>query len=278
MTTLLRTPGSPDANGRVLELSPESAGWEYTGFDLYRRDAGEIARGDTGSTEAMLVFVEGKGRVVAGGRDYGTVGARQDVFTRERPWSLYLPPGVDWRIEAASALDLAVCRAPAEGRYPPRLVSPDEVPAEIRGMGANERHVHPIMMEDRDWAERLLVVEVYTPDGNWSSYPPHKHDEDAYPDETRLEEIYYHRVSPASGFAWQRVYTDNRDLDESMAPRDRDVVVVPRGYHPCGAPYGHELYYLNVMVGPVRKWRFRNDPDFEWLYRRDRERAEAERD
>ena len=269
MSRLRHRPGRPDADGRVLALGPADAGWRYAGFDLYRRQPGETARGETGNTEAMLVFVEGRGAVRAGGTDYGELGGRQDVFSREKPWSLYLPPGVAWQVAAASELDLAVCRAPAEGRYPPRLVAPDDVPREIRGRGANERHVHPIMMENRDWAERLLVVEVYTPDGNWSSYPPHKHDTDAFPEETQLEEVYYHRVSPASGFAWQRVYTDSRDLDENLALADRDVVLVPRGYHPCAAPYGHELYYLNVMTGPLRKWRFRNDPDFEWLFRRD---------
>ena len=277
MSALLRKPGAPDTDGRVLGITPVDADWEYTSFDLYRRNESEVAQGHTGATEAMLVLVEGRGRAVAGGRDYGEIGDRQDLFTREPPWSLYLPPGTDWRVEAASRLDLAVCRAPAEGRYPPRLVPPGEVTREIRGIGANERHVHPIMMEDRDWAERLLVVEVYTPDGNWSSYPPHKHDTDAFPAETLLEEVYYHRIAPPSGFAWQRVYTDGRDLDESMAIQDGDVVMVPRGYHPCAAPYGHELYYLNVMAGPLRKWRFRNDPDFEWLFQRDRERAARER-
>ena len=274
---LLRKPGAPDPDGKVLGIAPSDAGWEYTSFDLYRRRPGETALGQTGGTEAMLVFVEGRGHTLAGGKDYGEIGGRQDLFTREPPWSLYLPPGTAWRVEAASDLDLAVCRAPAEGRYPARLVPPGEVPTEIRGLDANERHVHPIMMEDRDWAERLLVVEVYTPDGHWSSYPPHKHDADEFPAETRLEEVYYHRIAPRTGFALQRVYTDSRDLDETMAIEDGDTVLVPRGYHSCGAPYGHELYYLNVMAGPIRKWRFRNDPDFEWLFQRDLARAASDK-
>jgi 5-deoxy-glucuronate isomerase len=110
-----------------------------------------------------------------------------------------------------------------------------------------------------------LVVEVITPPGNWSSYPPHKHDTNTPPDETFLEETYYHRLNPPQGFAVQRVYTDDRSLDETMTVQNGDVVCVPRGYHPVGVPYGYELYYLNVMAGPLRKWIFRNDPDHEWM-------------
>jgi 5-deoxy-D-glucuronate isomerase len=108
-------------------------------------------------------------------------------------------------------------------------------------------------------------VEVITPSGHWSSYPPHKHDRDALPNESLLEETYYHRLNPPSGFALQRVYTDDRSLDETLAASDRDVVLVPRGYHPVGAPHGYELYYLNVMAGPKRVWKFHNDPAHEWM-------------
>jgi 5-deoxy-glucuronate isomerase len=118
-------------------------------------------------------------------------------------------------------------------------------------------------------AEHLLVCEVFTPGGNWSSYPPHKHDRDAAPAETRLEETYYHRINPPQGFAFQRVYTDDRSLDETMAVENHNVVMVPEGYHPVGAPHGYDLYYLNVMAGPERTWIFHNDPDHEWLLQKD---------
>jgi 5-deoxy-glucuronate isomerase len=111
---------------------------------------------------------------------------------------------------------------------------------------------------DKVTAQSLLVCEVFTPGGNWSSYPPHKHDRDAAPAETRLEETYYHRINPPQGFAFQRVYTDDRSLDETMAVEDRNVVMVPEGYHPVGAPHGYDLYYLNVMAGPERTWIFHN--------------------
>jgi 5-deoxy-glucuronate isomerase len=111
----------------------------------------------------------------------------------------------------------------------------------------------------------LLVVEVLTPAGHWSSYPPHKHDHDDPPRQSHLEEIYYHRIKPERGFGLQRVYAYDTALDEAIAFRDRDCVLVPRGYHTVSAPPGYELYYLNVMAGPSRFWAVVNDPDHEWI-------------
>jgi 5-deoxy-glucuronate isomerase len=133
-----------------------------------------------------------------------------------------------------------------------------------RGSGLNQRFVCDILPQTEP-ALHLLVVEVRTPSGHSSSYPPHKHDTDSLPDESALEETYYHRLQPAQGFAFQRVYTDDRSLDESLAVENRDVVMVPRGYHPVVVPYGYESYYLNVMAGPRREWHFRNDPAHEWM-------------
>src|SRR5690606_21182772 len=161
-----------------------------------------------------------------------------------------------------SDAEIAICTAPGSGAGTVRLIRSEAV--EVRGRGTNTRHVRNIL-SDADQAESLLVVEVITPGGHWSSYPPHKHDRDAFPDETFLEETYYPRLSPPQGFAFQRVYTDTRDIDETMAVEDGDVVMVPRGYHPVGAPHGYDLYYLNVMAGPRRNWVFRNDPAHEWI-------------
>ena len=121
------------------------------------------------------------------------------------------------------------------------------------------------ILPETEPADRLLVVEVITPAGNWSSYPPHKHDTDNLPEESYLEETYYHRVNPPQGYVLHRVYDDIRELDETMAAEDRTVVLVPRGYHPVGAPHGYESYYLNVMAGPKRIWKFKNDPAHEWM-------------
>jgi 5-deoxy-glucuronate isomerase len=133
-----------------------------------------------------------------------------------------------------------------------------------RGKGTNVRHVCEILPESQP-AESLLIFEVITPSSHSSSYPPHKHDVDNLPAESLLEETYYHRINPPQGFIFQRVYTDSRDIDESMAVEDRDVVLVPRGYHPVVVPHGYESYYLNVMAGPKRIWKFQNDPAHDWI-------------
>jgi 5-deoxy-glucuronate isomerase len=169
-------------------------------------------------------------------------------------------------VTAVTECELAVGSAPAEGRYGPRLIRPEEVQEEVRGTGTNTRYVYDILPESAA-AESLLVVEVRTPGGHWSSYPPHKHDR-AEGGESQLEEIYYHRLSRPGGFAFQRVFTDDRSLDETMAVEDRDLVLVPRGHHPVSAPHGFDLYYLNVMAGPVRRWRISYAPGYEFLTRR----------
>ena len=256
--------------GKVHDITPASAGWRYVGFGVYRLAAGDQVAESTGEREALLVLVEGKATFSAGGRTLGELGERRSVFDGGPPYSVYLPEGSDWRAQATTECTLAVCHAPAKGgSHPLRVIAPDEVQRVQRGKGANARTIHPILMEDRDWAGRLLVTEVYTPQGHWSSYPPHRHDNDAPPDITYLEETYYHRINPRQGFGVQRVYTEDGSLDQTMAFGDGDVVLVPRGHHPVGAPYGYAVYYLNVMAGPVRQWRFKNHPDHDWIYQKD---------
>ena len=143
-----------------------------------------------------------------------------------------------------------------------RLLAPGDVRHESRGSGGEAREIDHILMEDEP-AESLLVTEVVTPAGHWSSYPPHKHDVDDPPRETYLEETYYHRMRPSDGFAFQRVYTADGSIDEAVAVRDGDVVLVPKGYHPVAAGARHDLYYLNVMAGPTREWRVTVDPSFD---------------
>lgn len=265
MSKLLVKPSAPDAKGRVHSITPASAGWTYVGFDVYRLKAGQSAHEETKDREACIVMLSGKARVSASGQDFGAIGGRASPFEPD-PWSLYAPARSEWSLTAETDCEIAVCTSPAEGKLPARVIRPEQVGQETRGKGTNIRHVRNILPETEP-AESLLVVEVITPSGHWSSYPPHKHDRDALPDESFLEETYYHRLNPPSGFALQRVYTDDRSLDETLAASDGDVVLVPRGYHPVGAPHGYELYYLNVMAGPKRVWKFHNDPDHEWLMR-----------
>lgn len=261
---LLVRPSAPDTRGRVHSVTPESAGWTYVGFEVHDLAPGASVARDTGDREVCIVMVSGRARVTAGGADFGIIGERASVFDG-RPWSVYVPARSRFAVEAEGACEVALCSAPGTGAKPALLIPPADVPEETRGQGSNTRHVRNILADTDDRAESLLVVEVVTPAGNWSSYPPHKHDRDAFPDETLLEESYYHRFAPRQGYGVQRVYTDDRSLDETIAIHDRDVVLVPRGYHPVGAAHGYTLYYLNVMAGPRRTWRFHNDPDHAWL-------------
>lgn len=261
---LLIRPGAPDAEGRVHRVTPVSAGWTYVGFELFELAAGGSLGSEAADRERCLVVLAGRARVRVGAQDFGTVGERASVFEGS-PWAIYAPAGARLEAAAEGACTLALCSAPGTGAKPALLIRPEDVPLETRGRGSNTRHVRNILADTDARAESLLVVEVVTPAGNWSSYPPHRHDRDAFPQETQLEESYYHRFSPPQGYGVQRVYTDDRALDETMAIHDGDVVLVPRGYHPVGAAHGYELYYLNVMAGPRRSWRFHDDPDHAWL-------------
>jgi 5-deoxy-glucuronate isomerase len=252
--------------GRVSHVTPQSAGWTYVGFDLHRVKPGETVSAATGDREVCLVFVTGKGTAKAAGKDFGLLGERMSPF-EGKPWSLYVPQGSDWAVTAETDLELAVCSAPGlGGGLAARVIAPEQLGREVRGKGTNTRYVTNILPENEP-ADSLLVVEVITPGGHTSSYPPHKHDRDDLPRESYLEETYYHRLNPPQGFAFQRVYTDDHSLDETMAVEDGDVVLVPKGYHPCAACHGYDLYYLNVMAGPKRTWKFYNAPEHEWLLR-----------
>jgi 5-deoxy-glucuronate isomerase len=266
VTDLLRRPFG--ARGKVHEITPSSAGWRYVGFSLYRLRAGETASESTGTNEVIVVLVEGKAAIHAAGRDWGVFGERMNVFERIPPHCLYLPNGETWEAVAETDCTLAVCSAPGKGGHPARI-GPNGIVLTTRGKGPNQRHINNIAMEAEDYCDSLLVTEVFTPAGNWSSYPSHRHDEDDDPRITYLEETYYHRLNPPQGFGIQRVYTEDHALDETMAVENHDVVLVPRGHHPCGAPYGYEMYYLNVIAGPLRKWRFEPDPAHEWILDRD---------
>lgn len=251
-------------NGLVASVTPASAGWTYVGFDLHRLSAGEAAGRAADDRETCLVFVSGKGEVFASGKSLGVIGERMSPF-EGAPWSVYLPQGVEWSVRATTDVELAVCSAPGlGGSLPVRVIGPNEVGQQTRGKGTNTRYVSNILPETEP-ADSLLVVEVITPGGHTSSYPPHKHDRDNLPAESLLEETYYHRLNPPQGFGFQRVYTDDRSLDEAMAIEDGDIVLVPEGYHPCAACHGYDLYYLNVMAGPKRVWKFYNAPEHEWL-------------
>jgi 5-deoxy-glucuronate isomerase len=202
MPRLLRKPEG--GHGLVQHVTPENAGWTYVGFDLHRLANGEAASGPADDREVCLVFISGKGKVTACGEVLGEIGGRASPF-EGKPHSVYLPAGCDWAVEAAGNCELAVCSAPGKrGSHPVRVISPEDISRDVRGKGSNTRYLTHILPETQP-ADSLLVVEVFTPAGNTSSYPPHKHDQNDLPRETYLEETYYHRLNPSQGFGFQRV-------------------------------------------------------------------------
>ncbi len=241
-------------------VTPASAGWSYVGFEALALTRGEPVERDTGTDELCLVVLSGTCDVHSPHGEWRDLGGRPDPFSG-MPDAAYLPPATRYVLEGDG--EVGLCTAPAGDGAAARVLPGAEIVPEQRGHGTHERTIHPILMGDRE-ADSLLVCEVLTPPGHWSSYPPHKHDRDAMPEESFLEETYYHRIRPAQGFALQRVYTTDGALDETLVVRDGDIVLVPRGYHTVSAPPGYAVYYLNVMAGPVRAWAVANDPDHEW--------------
>ena len=255
-------------NGReIVTVTPQSAGWKYVGFAAYRLGRGEELAIAADERERCIVVLSGTVGLSAGGETWSEVGERASVFEERSPYALYVPARTSASVVARTPAEVGVASAPGGDRYPARLIAPGAMKRFARGQGLNQRFVCDILPESEP-ADHLLVVEVLTPSGHSSSYPPHKHDTDNLPQESSLEETYYHRLNPAQGFAFQRVYTDDRSLDESLAVEDHDVVMVPRGYHPVVVPYGYDSYYLNVMAGPTREWHFRNDPVHEWMLKK----------
>lgn len=258
------------ASGRTMVQLPAGE-LEYVGFAAYRLSLGETLPVAAGDKELCLVLLSGrislKGEAPGQGAfHWDNLGDRQSVFEDKSPYAAYLPPGSQAQVTALSDVQIAVCAAPgsAQNSYAPRLIRPDSMKRSVRGKGANTRYVCDIL-PDSEPAHSLLVVEVRTPSGHSSSYPPHKHDTDDLPHQSFLEETYYHQINPPQGFVFQRVYTDDRSIDQAMAVENSDLVVVPKGYHPVSVPYGYESYYLNVMAGPKRVWQFHNDPQHSWL-------------
>jgi 5-deoxy-glucuronate isomerase len=251
----------------IVGVTPEQAGWRYVGFSAHRLNDATPLAFSTGAREYCVVVLSGVVSVRAGTGAWLRIGRRASVFEDCAPFALYLPQGQDVHIEAHGAAEVALCSAPAAAdgsALPARLITPEKMARTQRGSGSNTRYVCDILPASEP-AAHLLVVEVRTPAGHSSSYPPHKHDADSIPAESVLEETYYHKIDPPQGFALQRVYTDDRSLDQTMSAEDGDVVMVPRGYHPVVMPHGYQGYYLNVMAGPVRAWHFRNDPAHEWM-------------
>lgn len=262
--TLLRRAMAPGADGLVMGIDPPSAGWEWITFHAYRLTPGQQVDRPADQMERLVLVLEGHAGIRLDHRDLGVVGSRASVFEGPPCPVVLVGPGVAVAVTAASECLVAVAAAPGGEVRRTALVGADEILVEARGSGSTARRIHHLLPPAAE-AGRLIAYEAFTPGGNWSSYPPHKHDTEDPPRESQLEELYYYRFAKPQGFAFARVYTPDRDLDEAMTPTDGDLVLVPRGYHPVGVPAGYDCWYLNVMAGPTRAWRFTVDPDHAWL-------------
>jgi 5-deoxy-glucuronate isomerase len=245
-------------------VDPASAGWRYLSFRVESIKPADHVSRNTGGEEIAIVPLEGTCLVESDGVRW-ELGGRGSVFDG-MPWALYLSRGTEYTVSAFDDVEVAVCGALADERHEPRLVTPEEVEIEVRGSGNATRQINHILKPEFP-AQRLLVVEVFTPAGNWSSYPPHKHDEDHPPGEVILEETYYYRTQtdPAGAFAVQRLYSPQHGTDVTATVRDGDLMLVPHGYHTTAAAHGYDLYYLNALAGDRRSMAAADDPALAWI-------------
>ena len=242
----------------------QTYGFEYLGFKpVSLAEGARTEEENTGDRELAIVVLGGRCSVHSSAGDFATFGGRDDVFSG-LPYTLYLPIGTSFTLTAGTACDLAFCYSKAEDRHPAVLVTPADVRVEIRGGGNATRQINH-MLQPAFPAHRLLVCEVYTPAGNWSSYPPHKHDVHNPPGEVDLEEIYYYRIDRPEGYAIQKVYTTDRRIDETLTVRNGELVLVPEGYHPVVAAHGYNAYYLNALAGSARSMAASDDPQYAWV-------------
>ena len=258
--------------GRVADgpdpvaITPQLAGWRYTGLRVARLAPGEVRHLVTGTREMLVLPLRGGCTVEVEGRRY-TLDGRQGVLEGISDF-VYLPVGAQALVSSSGGAELALPCAEATRRLPAAYVPARDVPVEVRGAGSATRQINNLFVAGGPPAHRLVVVEVLTPGGNWSSYPPHKHDDAATIGEAELEEIYYFRIPGDGGFGVHRTYTADRSIDETVLVRDGDVFLVPRGYHgPCVAPPEYPMYYLNVLAGPddSRSLGFSDDPAYAWI-------------
>lgn len=257
------------SHGEYQRVTPESAGWEHLSFGARLMHRGEEWEVQSGDCEYGLVVLGGVCSVRSSRGDWPKFGRRNNVFSG-MPHALFLPPQTEFRVRAESKrLDLAYGWCAAAGSHPPCLVTPEQVAVEIRGGGNATRQINSIFPPGFS-CDRLVAVEVYTPAGNWSSYPPHKHDvhrvdADGRLLEADLEEIYFYKISKPQGYAIQRVYTSDARLNETIIARNNEVVLVPEGYHPVAAAPGYDTYYLNFLAGSAQSLANSDDPEHAWI-------------
>lgn len=252
-----------------LRLTPERAGWDLLHFAVRRIQPGQPWTHDTGENEMALVLLGGACAVRSNRGNWERIGHRADVF-HGMPYTLYLPRRTEFEVTALEGpVKLAYGWCATDQDHPACLVTPAQVRVEIRGGGNATRQINHMLPPGSD-VHRLVVCEVYTPPGNWSSYPPHKHDQHTVDSQGRLveadlEEIYFYQIDRPEGYAYQRVYTGDGRLDELVLAHHDDLVLVPEGYHPVVSAHGYTTYYLNFLAGSAQSLAASDDPEFAWI-------------
>jgi len=260
-----------------IHITPEKAQWEYLSFAARKMKSGEKWSFQTAENELALVILGGICSVRSNRGNWEHIGRRPNVFAG-MPFTLYLPHQTEFTVEALdSPVDIAYGWVPTDEDHPPKLVTPEMVGIEIRGGGNFTRQINSMIPPGFD-NHRLVVVEVYTPAGSWSSYPGHKHDCHRIDEhggllEADLEEIYFYKIDkPENGYAIQRVYNDDGSLDELVLARNNHLVKIPEGYHPVVSPPGYNTYYLNFLAGSAQSLQSQDDPQYAWVKDRWHER------
>jgi 5-deoxy-glucuronate isomerase len=251
---------APEASGVLLDVTPARAGWELIRFTVHRVAAAATWQRTVAGEELCLVLLSGAGSISIDDRPAQPWGPRASVF-ESYPHAVYVPSRHRVVFQADAVSEIAECRAPSDARLEPRIIRPEDCGFEIRGGGNATRQIVDILPPGFP-ADRLLICEVFTPGGNWSSYPPHKHDVDNPPAEVDLEETYYYRMRGAHAYGFQRLYTADGSTDVTMKVEDGDLVLIREGYHPFVAAYGFDAYYLNVLAGSRRSMAASDDPRY----------------
>lgn len=260
----------------IVEVTPVQAGWQHINFQVRQLGAGKSWGFETGENELVLLPLSGQLTIASDKGNWPQVGRRRDVFSG-KPHALYLPRRTGFQATAAVDTEFALAWTATDRDNEPVLVTPADVLTETRGGDNVTRQINNPIPPGFP-AHKLVLVEVYTPGGNWSSYPPHKHDvHTVAPDgkllEADLEEIYYYKIDPPHGFAMQRIYTAPTSplhragypIDAALVVRNNDVVLVPEGYHPATSAPGYTTYYLNVLAGSAQSLANTEDPAHAWV-------------
>lgn len=256
------------APGYTQLVTPGAQPIQQLDFGILHLDQGQSYEGTSDGHEVCLVILGGTCTIQVDDQYFDELGGRESVY-EGRATAIYVPCGSQLAVRAISAnVEIAMCRCATEVRHPLRVIRPEDIVAREVGGAGFKRYVHDILSADVE-ASAMIVGETFTVAGNWSSFPPHKHDVEALPDEVQQEELYFYKIRPAEGFGLQYVYSRPDSpfgaLDEAIPLHEDDITFMPFGYHPVAAPPGYDVYYLWFLAGATRLMRPHDDPVHAWI-------------